>query len=107
MPEEEKDWREPNTTAVAFIREALKAAHGMPHEMPGSTMNGYLTRVYEAAGSPEDGIDIEVAVIDLICSMAQLSAAMFMSSVNKDGSRPTVEEVLDRLNGFQLSLATE
>jgi hypothetical protein len=39
--------------------------------------------------------------------MSQLSAAMFMSAVNKDGSSPSVEEVLDRLDGFQLSLATD
>lgn len=102
-----EDMREANTTAVAFIREALKAVHGMPHEVPGSTMQGYLERVFRAAGSPEGGIDLQEAVIDLIVSMSQLSAAMFMSSVNKDGTRPSVEEVLDRLDRFQLSLATE
>jgi hypothetical protein len=55
----EHDMREANTTSVAFIREALRAAHDMPHEMPGSTMQGYLERVFTAAGSPAEGIDME------------------------------------------------
>ena len=103
----EKDMREANVTTFAFIQQALMAAHGRDHELPGSTMNGYLTRLWEAAGKPAEGIDLEQAIIDLVVAMSQLAAAVFMTATNPDGSELTVDEVLERLAAMQLDLATK
>jgi len=103
--EPEHDHTEANLAAVAMVREALKNAHGIPNELPYSTVDGYLERCWQQLGSPEDGMDATVPLMELLKSLAQLAgAAMVQAATGPGMDPPPIGEILDRLDVLQQNL---
>jgi hypothetical protein len=90
-------------TALALVRRAVQS---MDEEEQSSAMadlaHSYLQRVFQAQGSPDEGLDDRLTMNELVASLAMLAAGIFAASVEElMGREPSTSELLEQLAGLE------
>lgn len=95
---------EANMTAIALVADAVTYSDApSPAGSVMATVQPYLTRYWEAQGSPEGGTDIAAALSVLFASLAQVAGVAFWKYLDAQRGGPQAKEtVLASLADFQL-----
>lgn len=97
---------EAGLTAMALVRAAAERRHDGDDYDPGQVVEDYLQRAWQAAGSPEDGMNVTEPLGLLISALCVLGgAALQVSLANATGRRPEDvpdDELLARLDALEL-----
>lgn len=96
--------RQANFAAVSLIREAIEHS-----QEPGGdamkTLTPYFHSLWEAQGSPQEGVNVTGAIAKVMVCLSQMAGVLIEAGVaQRVGRKPTIPELLARLDVIEMDL---